>query len=222
MMQTTRRALLVVLAWAGPALAQTPAPQPGAEPPLPRVAIVTTAGTLTVEVEVKRAPITAANFLRYVDQKRLDGVSFYRIVKVGPEFGFVQFGAGAGHDLGGGAVCGGKFQGAGTLSRVEQAVAGVLGACGVKNTPHSALTCEGILCEQVQGLLRGGGIRREQHTRQALTQRRGDALQGVLVNASERGGVLAERFNHLGCGADTQLAQLGGAGFGQGGFRQFC
>ena len=64
-------------------------------------------------------------------------------------FGFVQFGAGAGHDLGGGAVCGGKFQGAGALSRVEQAVAGVLGACGVKNTPHSALTCEGILCEQV-------------------------------------------------------------------------
>lgn len=92
MMKTTRRALLVALAWAGPALAQTPAPQPVAEPPLPRVAIVTTAGTLTVEVEVKRAPITAANFLRYVDQKRLDGVSFYRIVKVGPEFGFVQFG----------------------------------------------------------------------------------------------------------------------------------
>ncbi len=92
MMRTTRRALLAALAWAGPALAQTPAPQPVAVPPLPRVAIVTTAGTLTVEVETKRAPITAANFLRYVDQKRLDGVSFYRIVKVAPEFGFVQFG----------------------------------------------------------------------------------------------------------------------------------
>ena len=59
----------------------------------------------------------------------------------------VQFGAGAGHDLGRGAVCGGKFQGAGTLSRVEQAVAGVLGACGVKNTPDSALTCVYILGE---------------------------------------------------------------------------
>ena len=137
-------------------------------------------------------------------------------------FGFVQFGAGAGHDLGGGAVCGGKFQGAGALSRVEQAVAGVLGACGVKNTPHSALTCEGILCEQLQGLLRGGGIRREQYARQPLTQRRGDACQGVLVDAGERGGILAERFNHLGGGADTQLVQLGGAGFGQGGFGQFC
>ena len=137
-------------------------------------------------------------------------------------FGFVQFGASAGHDLGGGTACGGKFQGAGSLSRVEQAVAGVLGACGVKNTPHSALTCERILCEQVQGLLCGGGIRREQHACQALAQRRGDARQGMLIDAGERGGILAERFNHLGCGADTQLAQLGSAGFGQGGFRQFC
>ena len=76
--------------------------------------------------------------------------------------------------------------------------------------------------EQAQGSLCGGGIRREQHARQALTQRRGDARQGVLVDAGERGGGVAERFNHLGCGADTQLAQLGGTGFGQGGFRQFC
>ena len=132
--------------------------------------------------------------------------------------GLVQFGAGAGHDLGCGAVCGGKFQGAGALSRVEQAVAGVLGARGVKNTPDSALTC--ALGEQVQGVLCGGGIRREQHTRQALTQRRGHASQGVLFDAGERGGILAERFNDLGCGADIQLAQLGGAGFGQGGFGQ--
>ncbi len=87
-MQRARRMMLAALAAVVtlPAVAQVP------EPSLPRVAIVTTAGTLTVEVETKRAPISAANFLRYVDQKRLDGVSFYRIVKVGPEFGFVQFG----------------------------------------------------------------------------------------------------------------------------------
>lgn len=60
--------------------------------PLPRVAIVTSAGTLTVEVETERAPITAANFLKYVDGKKLDGTGFYRVVKVAPEFGFVQFG----------------------------------------------------------------------------------------------------------------------------------
>ncbi|WP_230769162.1 peptidylprolyl isomerase [Sphingomonas sp. Leaf4] len=87
-MRLTRRMVLAALVAVAsvPGFSQTP------EPPLPHVAIVTTAGTLTVEVETKRAPISAANFLRYVDQKRLDGVSFYRIVKVGPEFGFVQFG----------------------------------------------------------------------------------------------------------------------------------
>ncbi|WP_082467030.1 peptidylprolyl isomerase [Sphingomonas sp. Leaf25] len=86
-MRLARRMVLAALVVVAsvPGSAQTPEP-------LPRVAIVTTAGTLTVEVETKRAPISAANFLRYVDQKRLDGVSFYRIVKVGPEFGFVQFG----------------------------------------------------------------------------------------------------------------------------------
>lgn len=42
------------------------------------VAIVTTAGTITIALEVERAPLTAANFLRYIDQKRLDGTSFYR------------------------------------------------------------------------------------------------------------------------------------------------
>ena len=127
--------------------------------------------------------------------------------------GFIQFGVGAGHDLRCGAVCGGKFQGAGALSRVEQTVAGVLGACGVKNTPDSALTC--ALCEQMQGVLCGGSIRRKQHAHQALAQRRGDASEGMLVDACKRGGVFTEQLNHLGCGADTQLTQLGGAGFGQ-------
>ena len=78
-----------------PALAQTapaPAPTP-AGPPLPRVAIETTAGRFVVEADTKRAPISAGNFLRYVDQKRLDGITFYRVVKVADRFGFVQFGA---------------------------------------------------------------------------------------------------------------------------------
>ena len=75
-----------------PALAQTaPTPAP-ADPPLPRVAIETSAGRIVVEVETKRAPISAGNFLRYVDQKRLDGITFYRVVKAADRFGFVQFG----------------------------------------------------------------------------------------------------------------------------------
>ena len=59
---------------------------------MPRVEIVTDAGTMTVEVDTRRAPVTGANFLRYVDKKLLDGASFYRVVKAGPEWGFVQFG----------------------------------------------------------------------------------------------------------------------------------
>ncbi len=81
-----------------PALAQTaPAPVPAPEPtpaakPLPRVALTTSAGAITVEVDNVRAPISGGNFLRYVDQKRLDGAPFYRVVKVQDHFGFVQFG----------------------------------------------------------------------------------------------------------------------------------
>ena len=34
-----------------------------------------------LELEKVRAPLTTANFLRYVDQKRFDGTSFYRALK---------------------------------------------------------------------------------------------------------------------------------------------
>ena len=80
--------LASVLLATGAASAQT-VPLATAEP---QVEIVTTAGPIVVEVETAKAPITSANFLRYVDQKRLDGVDFYRIVKVADHFGFVQFG----------------------------------------------------------------------------------------------------------------------------------
>jgi peptidyl-prolyl cis-trans isomerase A (cyclophilin A) len=83
----THRLILLLLAFfTTPAFAQT------ATPPLPRVAIETSAGRIVIEVETARAPVTAANFLRYVDQKRLDGVIFYRTVKVQDHFGFIQFG----------------------------------------------------------------------------------------------------------------------------------
>lgn len=44
----------------------------------PKVAIQTSAGLIVVELEDKKAPITAANFLRYVDAKKYDGGTFYR------------------------------------------------------------------------------------------------------------------------------------------------
>ena len=42
------------------------------------VLIETTMGDITVSIETERAPVTAANFLRYVDEDRFDGTHFYR------------------------------------------------------------------------------------------------------------------------------------------------
>jgi peptidyl-prolyl cis-trans isomerase A (cyclophilin A) len=78
--------------------ASAPAPAPAATvatAPVPKtvkVALETGAGTITIAVEVERAPITAANFLRYVDQKRLDGTAFYRADPVQKDFGLIQAG----------------------------------------------------------------------------------------------------------------------------------
>lgn len=85
-----RHLILTLLCFfAFPAVAQTATP---ASPANPRVAFETSAGRIVVEVYADRAPVTAKNFLRYVDAKRLDGISFYRVVKVQDRFGFVQFG----------------------------------------------------------------------------------------------------------------------------------
>ena len=46
-----------------------------------------------LELEKNRAPVTTANFLRYVDQKRFDGSNFYRAMKLGEGFGLIQAGA---------------------------------------------------------------------------------------------------------------------------------
>ena len=44
----------------------------------PRVAIQTSHGVIVVELEDQKAPITAANFLRYVDAGKYDGGAFFR------------------------------------------------------------------------------------------------------------------------------------------------
>jgi peptidyl-prolyl cis-trans isomerase A (cyclophilin A) len=77
--------------FAGPAIAQT---TPTPAPALPRVALETSSGRIVIEVDTAHAPVTAANFLRYVDARRLDGVAFYRIVRLESDFGIVQFGLG--------------------------------------------------------------------------------------------------------------------------------
>ncbi|MBV9932076.1 MAG: peptidylprolyl isomerase [Alphaproteobacteria bacterium] len=80
-------ALLLLLAAPAPA-------QPSAVPaPAPvRVLLHTSAGDIVVALETAKAPITAGNFLHYVDARRLDGAEFYRAMKTGPEAGLVQGG----------------------------------------------------------------------------------------------------------------------------------
>ncbi|MEG3085821.1 peptidylprolyl isomerase [Sphingomonas sp. PB4P5] len=80
---------LALGAQAAPTLAPPPVP---AAPATVRVALDTAQGRIVLELDKGRAPITTANFLKYVDQKRLDGIGFYRAAKGGPAFGFVQFG----------------------------------------------------------------------------------------------------------------------------------
>jgi len=61
----------------------------------PRVAIQTGQGLIVVELEDKKAPITAANFLRYADTLKYNGGSFYRAsrtVGAGPGHGSIQAG----------------------------------------------------------------------------------------------------------------------------------
>ena len=77
----------------GTASAQTAAPAaPVPAPATVRVVLTTSEGPITLELEKDRAPKTTANFLRYVDTKRLDGTTFYRAMKLAPEFGLIQGG----------------------------------------------------------------------------------------------------------------------------------
>ncbi|WP_375421231.1 peptidylprolyl isomerase [uncultured Sphingomonas sp.] len=76
-----------------PAVAPTPAPSPAPAPvALVRVVLTTSEGPITLALEKDRAPITTANFLRYVDSKRLDGIDFYRAMKLAPDNGLIQGG----------------------------------------------------------------------------------------------------------------------------------
>jgi peptidyl-prolyl cis-trans isomerase A (cyclophilin A) len=53
----------------------------------PRVTITTTLGDIVVEVYIRRAPVTAGNFLHNVDSGRYAGATFYRTVTPGNQPG---------------------------------------------------------------------------------------------------------------------------------------
>ncbi|MFC5412733.1 peptidylprolyl isomerase [Larkinella bovis] len=46
-----------------------------------RVRLETDAGSILLELYADKAPISVANFLRYVDENRYDGSRFYRVVR---------------------------------------------------------------------------------------------------------------------------------------------
>ncbi|MEM6856426.1 MAG: peptidylprolyl isomerase [Pseudomonadota bacterium] len=66
-----------------PQVADAPKPDPQYE--TVDVVLQTAMGDIFVALEVERAPITAANFLRYVDDGRFDGTVFYRAMSLDRE-----------------------------------------------------------------------------------------------------------------------------------------
>lgn len=94
-------ALLLAVPFGLPSPAAASAAPPTIAPPpnrptpgFARVALVTSMGTITVAVDLRHAPVTSANFLRYVDDGRFDGTSFYRSArrKQDPAHGYIQAG----------------------------------------------------------------------------------------------------------------------------------
>lgn len=90
------RLALSLLLTATPAVAQVaPAPVPPSPAPAAetvRVVMTTSAGSITIALDKDRAPVTTANFLRYVDAKRFDGIAFYRSMRLPWNAGLIQAG----------------------------------------------------------------------------------------------------------------------------------
>lgn len=91
-------ALLSASALAAPTrkMAPAPAPKPLAIGDVAYVTITTEFGAITLELDHKHAPITVENFVRYADEKRLDGTVFYRVMRLpwgDPPSGLIQGGA---------------------------------------------------------------------------------------------------------------------------------
>jgi peptidyl-prolyl cis-trans isomerase A (cyclophilin A) len=80
--------------WFGTAVGQEASPAPVA-PANVQVTLHTSLGDIVLSLAKDRAPTTVNNFLRYVDQKRFDGCTFYRAAALDDEgkFGLIQGGA---------------------------------------------------------------------------------------------------------------------------------
>jgi peptidyl-prolyl cis-trans isomerase A (cyclophilin A) len=79
-------AALVLMEGLGQEPAASPGPPAVARPPV-RVRLETALGVVVLEVDPARAPITAENFLRYVERGEYDGGRFHRTVRAGNQPG---------------------------------------------------------------------------------------------------------------------------------------
>jgi len=95
---TSRIAFALALLLAAPAAAQTtPSASPASAAAAPqddlvKVALDTAQGRIVLALDRARAPATTANFLRYVDARRFDGIGFYRAMPYGQGNGLIQAG----------------------------------------------------------------------------------------------------------------------------------
>ncbi|HYJ53249.1 MAG TPA: peptidylprolyl isomerase [Allosphingosinicella sp.] len=83
-MRLARLLLAILLGVAAPALTQPPQEV--------RVQLHTSEGDIVIALEMARAPVSAGNFLRYVEAGRLDGSEFYRAMHTASDAGLVQGG----------------------------------------------------------------------------------------------------------------------------------
>ncbi len=136
-MTTTRIARRTLLG-AASLLAASPLPvlAAGAKP---RVVIQTDHGAIVVELEDQKAPITSANFLRYVDAHKYDGGTFYRASKT-------KGVKGAGSIQGGPPVRARRFA---PIAHESTRMTGIKHRAGTismaRNAPGSA-TCDFFIC----------------------------------------------------------------------------
>jgi len=65
-----------------PLLAQEAREATPRAPETVQIVLETTMGDITIALETERAPITAGNFLRYVEEDRFDGTVFYRAMRL--------------------------------------------------------------------------------------------------------------------------------------------
>src|SRR4051794_4368641 len=87
-----RFAFALSLLLASPVAAQTVSAASAPTEDLVKVALDTSAGRIVLALDRAHAPITTANFLKYVDAGRFNGESFYRAMKFTDGGGIIQGG----------------------------------------------------------------------------------------------------------------------------------